>query len=273
LRGERGTCHYKQGGSFPATGHTGVGFCATEMSLHAACAAPPPLHHPPPACQLSGPSAAVMALRRGFTGLVPRLLNTTEALAPICTSSSSLLQPEASSSSSGNNWGAYQSFLRGAWASRHAAQNTDPTSSLSLIRPCCACDCRLCLRRGHIEALRAVPHGQTGPHPQPQHSVSLGVYSAFGGCSWAPGTCFWSYGAPGTAAHAPGATWGMISTWTDAAAADGVWGDAGLVAACSGCRLVQGAQQMTCDRADLAASAGAVGTMRATTRAMHQGWT
>lgn len=69
-----------------------------------------------------------MALRRGFAGLVPRLLNSPEALAPICTSSSSLLQAETSSSSSGNHWGAYQSFLRGGWASWDAAQSTDPTS-------------------------------------------------------------------------------------------------------------------------------------------------
>lgn len=46
-------------------------------------------------------------------------------------------------------------------------------------------------------------------------------------------------GVPGTAAQALRATWGMISSATDAAAAEGVCGDAGLLAACSGCRLVQ----------------------------------
>jgi len=57
-----------------------------------------------------------MALRRGFASLVPRLLNTSEALAPICNaaipSPSGLWQADATPSSSGNHFGAYSSFLR-----------------------------------------------------------------------------------------------------------------------------------------------------------------
>lgn len=102
---------------------------------------------------------ASMALRRGFAGLVPRLLNTTEALAPICSSSSSLLQQaDATPSSSGTGFGAYTSFLRSAYRKQQGATYRS-SSSLCRSSSAAACcpGCRLCLRCCYIEAVRAVP--------------------------------------------------------------------------------------------------------------------
>lgn len=91
-----------------------------------------------------------MALRRGFAGLVPRLLNTTEALAPICTSSGSLLQADATPSSSGNPFGAYTSFLRSEWLCTASANCRSSSGPQLLTRMCLVC---------HVQAMHLTwPH-------------------------------------------------------------------------------------------------------------------
>lgn len=85
------------------------------------------------------PRITNMALRRGFAGLVPRLLNTTEALAPICTSSGSLLQADATPSSSGNHFGAYTSFLRSESHCTASASCRSSSGPLLLTRMCLVC--------------------------------------------------------------------------------------------------------------------------------------